>query len=151
MKVYFDEAFYQVYTADPAAAAGRMEAIVAALEDHHTFETITPAEEIDLLQVHGPRHLAYVRDRGLYDIAALAAGIGLGQSVHAGGEEDDDPAVAVQIRLATEDIGHRAVQAHGVAQTNRIADGPVQFKDVVTKPQQQADGGTDAGAAGRQP
>jgi acetoin utilization deacetylase AcuC-like enzyme len=74
MKVYFDEAFYQVYTADPAASAGRMEAIVAALDGTASFEAVRPAAEIDLLRVHGPRHLAYVRDRGLYDIAALAAG-----------------------------------------------------------------------------
>lgn len=83
MKVYFDDAFYPVYTADPAAAAGRMEAMVAALADPHTFEAITPAEEIDLLRVHSPRHLAYVRDRGLYDIAALAAG-GAIQAARAG-------------------------------------------------------------------
>jgi acetoin utilization deacetylase AcuC-like enzyme len=63
-----------VYTADPAAVAGRMEAIVAAIEDHHVFQAIVPAGEVDLLRVHGPRHLTYVRDRGLYDIAALAAG-----------------------------------------------------------------------------
>lgn len=74
MKVYFDDAFYAVYTADPAAAAGRMEAIVAALGDEHSFEAIAPADEVDLLRVHGHRHLAYVRDRGLYAIAALAAG-----------------------------------------------------------------------------
>lgn len=74
MNVYFHEDFYQVYTADPAAAAGRMEAIVAALEGEVVFQDIQPAEEIDLLRVHSPRHIAHVRDRGLYDIAALAAG-----------------------------------------------------------------------------
>jgi acetoin utilization deacetylase AcuC-like enzyme len=74
MKVYFHEDFYQVYTADPAAAAGRMEAIVAALDGAVTFETIQPAQEIDLLRVHGPRRLEYVRDRGIYEIATLAAG-----------------------------------------------------------------------------
>lgn len=74
MKVYFNEAFYQIYTADPAAAAGRMEAIVAALDGAVTFETIQPADEIDLLRAHSPRHLEHVRDRGVYDMAALAAG-----------------------------------------------------------------------------
>ena len=74
MKVYFHEAFYQVYTADPAAAAGRMESIVAALDGMVVFEAIRPAEEIDLLRAHSPRHLEHVRDRGLYDMAALAAG-----------------------------------------------------------------------------
>jgi len=74
MNVFFHEDFYQVYTADPAAAAGRMEAIVAALEGEAVFKDSQPAEEMDLLRVHTPRHIAFVRDRGLYDIAALAAG-----------------------------------------------------------------------------
>lgn len=74
MNVYFHEDFYQVYTADPAAAAGRMEAVVDALEGDVVFQGIQPAEEIDLLRVHGPRYIAHVRDQGLYDIAALAAG-----------------------------------------------------------------------------
>ncbi len=74
MKVYFHDAFYRVYTADPAAAAGRMEAVVAALSGEVEFETIHPASEIDILRVHSRRHLAGVRDEGLYDIAALAAG-----------------------------------------------------------------------------
>ena len=37
MRVYFHEDFYPVYTADPAAAAGRMEAVVAALEGEVAF------------------------------------------------------------------------------------------------------------------
>lgn len=74
MKVYFHEAFYQVYTSDPAAAAGRMEAVVAALEGEVDFATITPAAEIDILRVHSRRHLERVRDEGVFDIAALAVG-----------------------------------------------------------------------------
>lgn len=74
MKVYFHDAFYQVYTADPAAAAGRMEAVVAALEDEVALETIRPAAEIDILRVHSRRHLDRVRDEGVFEIAALAAG-----------------------------------------------------------------------------
>lgn len=74
MKVYFHDDFYAAYTADPAAAPGRMEAVTAALEGLYAFEAVQPAEESDLLRVHSPRHLAYVRERGLYRIAALAAG-----------------------------------------------------------------------------
>ncbi|MBL0713493.1 MAG: histone deacetylase family protein [Desulfosarcina sp.] len=74
MKAYFHNAFYQVYAADPAAAAGRMEAIVAALEGQVDFETIQPASEIDILRVHSRRHLESVQDEGVYDVAALAAG-----------------------------------------------------------------------------
>ena len=74
MKVYFHDAFYQVYTADPAAAAGRMEAVVAALEEEVAFETIRPAAEIDILRVHSRRHLESVRGEGVFEVAALAAG-----------------------------------------------------------------------------
>ncbi len=74
MKVYFHEAFYQVYTADPAAAAGRIEAIVSALEGEVDFETIKPAAETDILRVHTRRHLERVRAEGVFDMAALAAG-----------------------------------------------------------------------------
>lgn len=74
MKVYFHDAFYQVYAADPAAAAGRMEAVVAALEGEVEFETIYPAAEMDILRVHSRRHLESVQDEGVYDVAALAAG-----------------------------------------------------------------------------
>jgi len=37
MKVVFHKDFYQVYTGDPAAAAGRMESIVTVIEPHVTF------------------------------------------------------------------------------------------------------------------
>ncbi len=74
MEVYFDDAFYPVYTADPAAAAGRMEAVVAALEDEVDFKPIPPAAETDLLRVHTRRHLEWVRAQGVYEVAALAAG-----------------------------------------------------------------------------
>ena len=74
MKVYFHDAFYQVYAADPAAAAGRMEAVVAALEGEVAFKTAQPAAEMDLLRVHSRQHLERVRNEGVYDVAALAAG-----------------------------------------------------------------------------
>ena len=45
MKTIFHEDFYQVYTTDPAAAQGRMEAIIAAVDDVAEFVTARPADE----------------------------------------------------------------------------------------------------------
>lgn len=74
MRVYFHPDCYAVYTYDPAAAAGRMEAIVQAIAPHVEICTFSPAAESDLLAVHSDRHIASIREEGLYDVAALAAG-----------------------------------------------------------------------------
>jgi acetoin utilization deacetylase AcuC-like enzyme len=74
MKVVFHEDFYAVYTSDPAAAAGRMEAIVDAIRPHVEFVKAQPASLEDIALVHDPAHIEYVRRAGLYDIAALAVG-----------------------------------------------------------------------------
>ncbi len=74
MQVIFHQDFYQVYTSDPAAAAGRMEAIVQAIEGQYGFVTAQPASAADIAAVHTERHIRKVREKGLYDIAALAAG-----------------------------------------------------------------------------
>lgn len=74
MKVVFHEAFYEVYTSDPAAAAGRMEAIVKVIEPHATFIQAQPAPEEAVAAVHSASHIESVRRRGLYDISVLAAG-----------------------------------------------------------------------------
>jgi len=74
MKVIFHEDFYQVYTGDPAAAAGRMESIVKAVEAHVTWVQAKPATRQDLAAVHTEAHIQAVIDQGLFDIAALAAG-----------------------------------------------------------------------------
>lgn len=74
MKVFFHEDFYEVYTSDPAAAAGRMEAIVETIAPHNELISFCPATQDDLLAAHPAGHLEYVRHRGLYDIACLAAG-----------------------------------------------------------------------------
>jgi acetoin utilization deacetylase AcuC-like enzyme len=74
MKVYFHEDFYQVYTSDPAAAAGRMEAVVETIAPHVELCTFAPAKESDLLAAHPISHIEYVRHQGLYAIAALSAG-----------------------------------------------------------------------------
>ena len=74
MKVFFDDDFYRVYTYDPAAAAGRLEAVVSVIEDIAEFTEIKPASEEEILTCHTERHIRNVRSEGLYDIAALAAG-----------------------------------------------------------------------------
>ena len=74
MKVIFHNDFYRVYTADPAAAAGRMESIVEVITPHVEFVEAQPASEDQIAFVHHSAHIAYVRQSGLYPIAALAAG-----------------------------------------------------------------------------
>jgi acetoin utilization deacetylase AcuC-like enzyme len=74
MKVVFHKDFYQVYASEPAAEQGRMEAIVEVIEPHVEFITAEPASDEDLQGVHSDSHIGSVRRRGLYPIAALAAG-----------------------------------------------------------------------------
>jgi acetoin utilization deacetylase AcuC-like enzyme len=74
MRVYFHTDFYTVYTYDPAAAAGRMEAVVQAIDPHVEICSFSPAEERDLLAVHPESHIARIREEGMFEIAALAAG-----------------------------------------------------------------------------
>jgi acetoin utilization deacetylase AcuC-like enzyme len=74
MKVVFHENFYQVYTGDPAAASGRMEAVVETIEPHAEFVTAEPAVRQHIAAVHTVMHIQQVENQGLYDIAALAAG-----------------------------------------------------------------------------
>jgi len=74
MKVVFHSDFYDVYSDDPAAAAGRMEAIISAIEPYVEFVRARPATEAEIAAVHTPAHIERIRRIGLYDIAALAAG-----------------------------------------------------------------------------
>lgn len=74
MKVVYHEDYSRVYTSDPAASPGRMEAIKAALRGRVTFVEPEPAAQEDILRVHTPGHIAAVEGEGLYGIAALAAG-----------------------------------------------------------------------------
>ena len=74
MKVVFHEAFYQVYAGDPAAAAGRMEAIVDVIKPAADFVEPVPATEEQIAAVHTRQHIERVRRQGVYEIAALAAG-----------------------------------------------------------------------------
>jgi acetoin utilization deacetylase AcuC-like enzyme len=74
MQVVFHEDFYRVYTGDPAAAAGRLEAVVRTIAPRVTFIEAEPATELQLARIHGAQHIQRVRDEGLFEIAALAAG-----------------------------------------------------------------------------
>lgn len=74
MKVIFHDDFYQVYTADPAAAGGRIEAIVNVIEPVVEFIEAVPATEANIQAVHESAHIDDVRRQGLYPISALAAG-----------------------------------------------------------------------------
>ena len=74
MKVVYHEDFNQVYTSDPAASAGRIRAVEAALEGKVTFVEPRAATKDDILRLHTPEHVKYVEREGVYEIAALAAG-----------------------------------------------------------------------------
>ncbi len=74
MKVVYHESFTQVYTHDPAAEPGRMEAIVEAIRGRVTFVESAPASREQILVAHTRSHLDHVAAQGLYAIAALAAG-----------------------------------------------------------------------------
>ena len=74
MAVYFHHDFYAVYTSDPAAESGRMEAIVDELSTVVKLVECEPATEQDLRAAHSMEHINWVHSQGLFDIAALAAG-----------------------------------------------------------------------------
>jgi acetoin utilization deacetylase AcuC-like enzyme len=75
MKVIFHPRFYEVYTHDPAADPGRMEAIVKALKGEFEFIEPEPASERDLERVHGKNHIQFVKGESqVYEVGILAAG-----------------------------------------------------------------------------
>lgn len=74
MKVVFDQLFYSVYASDPAAANGRMEAVIESLPGNSEFVAPEPATREQLELAHTRDHINDVRSEGLYEIAALAAG-----------------------------------------------------------------------------
>jgi acetoin utilization deacetylase AcuC-like enzyme len=86
MKVFFHEDYYQIYASDPAAAAGRMEAIVDVIEPSVEFLKPEPASEADIAAVHTEFHVKRVKNQGVYQVAALAAG-GAIQAASLGMEE----------------------------------------------------------------
>lgn len=75
MKIIFHDAMYQVYASDPAAASGRMEAIVKVLGSRFPIIKAEPATDEMLGRAHGKAHIDGIRDDSLLDqCARLAAG-----------------------------------------------------------------------------
>jgi len=75
MKVVFHPDFYHVYTSDPAAEKGRMEAVVKVVEPFVEFVTAEMADHTDVVSVHTAAHIDHVRRQRLYPVAMLAAGL----------------------------------------------------------------------------
>ncbi|MBW2631967.1 MAG: hypothetical protein JRC90_09470 [Deltaproteobacteria bacterium] len=73
MKVICHEDFKESYCFDPAAADGRIEAVIEVIESKVEFIDAIPADEEDILACHTDNHVEHVRRQGLYNIAALAA------------------------------------------------------------------------------
>jgi acetoin utilization deacetylase AcuC-like enzyme len=75
MKIIFHERFYEVYTTDPAAASGRMEAITEVLGKDFPLITPSPARDEDLTLVHTAAHVERIkRDSDIYEVGILSAG-----------------------------------------------------------------------------
>jgi len=74
MKVIYHPEYQKVYASDPAATAGRMEAILKELKGYDFIEP-EPASEDDLRRVHTQSHIDSIkRDSLLYRAACLSAG-----------------------------------------------------------------------------
>ena len=56
MKVFFHDDFYRVYTQDPAAEPGRMEAVMDVIKSSVEIVPAEPASEKDILAVHSQDH-----------------------------------------------------------------------------------------------
>ncbi|MFO8009247.1 MAG: histone deacetylase family protein [Dehalococcoidia bacterium] len=75
MKVVYHPRYEEVYTSDPAAEPGRMEAIREEISEIFEVVTPEPASPNDLSLVHNERHIKDIQSRGLiYELALLAAG-----------------------------------------------------------------------------
>jgi acetoin utilization deacetylase AcuC-like enzyme len=74
MRVFTHDDFKDVYTSDPAASPGRIEAVLEAIRGEVEFEPALPADRDDILAVHTKSLVQRVENEGLYNIASLAAG-----------------------------------------------------------------------------
>ena len=75
MKVVFHDKYFDVYSDDPASAEGRLDQAYKILKDNFELITPQPAQDEDLLLVHGQAHVEHVkRDAHLYEVASLAVG-----------------------------------------------------------------------------
>jgi acetoin utilization deacetylase AcuC-like enzyme len=74
MKVVFHEDFYKIYTSEPAAEGGRMEAVMDVIRDNVELVVAHSATDTDIEAVHSDAHVTQIKKMGLHPIAALAAG-----------------------------------------------------------------------------
>ncbi|NIR87987.1 histone deacetylase family protein [Candidatus Bathyarchaeota archaeon] len=74
MKVVYHKKYKEVYAADPAARAGRIQSIYVELYGSFEFFEPEPASEADLRLAHTQTHIDSIKRRGLYDNALLAVG-----------------------------------------------------------------------------
>lgn len=75
MKIIYHPRFTEVYASDPAAKAGRMEAILREIEGEYDFLKPEPAKEEDLRRVHTQSHIESIkRNPHLFETACLSAG-----------------------------------------------------------------------------
>lgn len=75
MKIIYHTRYNEVYASDPAAKAGRLEAIVKELGGKYDFLEPQLAPEADLERIHTKSHIESVKSNShLYEIACLAAG-----------------------------------------------------------------------------
>jgi len=81
MKVVTHDDFLQVYVHDPAAAPGRIEAVLNAIRDEAILDEAMPAGWDDIAAAHTEAHIQSVTRQGLYNIAALAAGAAIQAAV----------------------------------------------------------------------
>jgi acetoin utilization deacetylase AcuC-like enzyme len=74
MKIVYHPRYTEVYQSDPAAAPGRMEAIVREVSDYDIVRP-EPADIDDVRLCHSDYHIGYVRREGsVFEMALLAAG-----------------------------------------------------------------------------
>jgi len=75
MKIIYHPRYEEVYSSDPAAKPGRMEAILNEVSPHFEVVKPEPASLDDIRLVHSDEHIEYVKRLGLtYEIALLSAG-----------------------------------------------------------------------------
>jgi acetoin utilization deacetylase AcuC-like enzyme len=74
MKVVFHEDFYKVYTADPAAEDGRIEAVMEVISGKVDLVSALKARIEDIEAIHTKTHIDRIKNMGLHEIASLAAG-----------------------------------------------------------------------------
>lgn len=74
MKVIYHPGFTRVYTQDPAAQAGRMEAVLMEIQGLAEFLEPSRASKEQISMAHARSHIQHVEAMGLCEIASLAAG-----------------------------------------------------------------------------